>query len=656
MPGHRPARLLLGRDRLRAGRAVRRVEVAEALPLVLPRPADLRRGAGRRHRRRGRSGRPSRSRSGSSSPSTSAAASSPRRPRSCRDGERTCVAVVSAAGSTPPCSPTTSAPTAGSCGCCRSTTASATPWSSTTPASSPPPSACRHDVVDLRSAGVLLAGSALTDDSRRRARRPLHRRVDAGDGGRQPQRHLRPGRRRRRRGRGRRRRRRRHPRRRPPDLPRLPARLRRGRRAPRPGRQRGLRRRRLPRCSRRSSHWSKADIVRRGAELGVPFADTWSCYKGGDASLRHAAAPASSAARRSSSPASPTPPGTRRAERCTASRSGSGSPPRTCSTASATTTRAPGCTATTTRSRSSPSPTISTSAGFVVDFGELDDVKRWIDDTLDHRHLNDVMEGQPSAEAIARLVHEWCRGELPPPVAAASPACGCGRRRRRTPSTGRDRGRRADARRQRGVRADVPGRGPDARAPGRLRPPRPLQPRLPLVRHPVHLGLGPVRPRRRAGRATGRRRRRRGRGDGRRPRGGHRRRAVAPAAPARCRSSRRRPSGAGRSRSRRTARSRRRPATVGRRRAVQRVARSSPTAACPGDRRSCPARSPPSSPAARPPSSSSPPASSDLDEIAGVVDAHGLAPVYVMPEGTTRRRSPTAVAPSPTPSRRGAGT
>ena len=28
--------------------------------------------------------------------------------------------------------------------------------------------------------------------------------------------------------------------------------------------------------------WSKADIVRRGAELGVPFADTWSCYKGGD--------------------------------------------------------------------------------------------------------------------------------------------------------------------------------------------------------------------------------------------------------------------------------------------------------------------------------------------------------------------------------------
>ena len=27
--------------------------------------------------------------------------------------------------------------------------------------------------------------------------------------------------------------------------------------------------------------WSKADIVARGAELGVPFGRTWSCYRGG---------------------------------------------------------------------------------------------------------------------------------------------------------------------------------------------------------------------------------------------------------------------------------------------------------------------------------------------------------------------------------------
>ena len=30
------------------------------------------------------------------------------------------------------------------------------------------------------------------------------------------------------------------------------------------------------------AHWSKAQIVRRGAELGVPFELTWSCYQGGE--------------------------------------------------------------------------------------------------------------------------------------------------------------------------------------------------------------------------------------------------------------------------------------------------------------------------------------------------------------------------------------
>lgn len=29
-------------------------------------------------------------------------------------------------------------------------------------------------------------------------------------------------------------------------------------------------------------NWSKADIVTRGAELGVPFERTWSCYRGGE--------------------------------------------------------------------------------------------------------------------------------------------------------------------------------------------------------------------------------------------------------------------------------------------------------------------------------------------------------------------------------------
>lgn len=30
------------------------------------------------------------------------------------------------------------------------------------------------------------------------------------------------------------------------------------------------------------THWTKADIARRGKELGIDYSKTWSCYKGGD--------------------------------------------------------------------------------------------------------------------------------------------------------------------------------------------------------------------------------------------------------------------------------------------------------------------------------------------------------------------------------------
>jgi 6-pyruvoyltetrahydropterin/6-carboxytetrahydropterin synthase len=42
--------------------------------------------------------------------------------------------------------------------------------------------------------------------------------------------------------------------------------------------------------------------------------------------------------------------------------------------------------------------------GFVLDYGALAPFSEWIDRTLDHRHLNDVFNVQPSAENLAWLL------------------------------------------------------------------------------------------------------------------------------------------------------------------------------------------------------------------------------------------------------------
>ena len=44
-------------------------------------------------------------------------------------------------------------------------------------------------------------------------------------------------------------------------------------------------------------------------------------------------------------------------------------------------------------------------SGFVYDFNEIKSVKGWIDETLDHRHLNDVMP-RPTSEELARFIHD----------------------------------------------------------------------------------------------------------------------------------------------------------------------------------------------------------------------------------------------------------
>lgn len=46
--------------------------------------------------------------------------------------------------------------------------------------------------------------------------------------------------------------------------------------------------------------------------------------------------------------------------------------------------------------------------GFVRDYGELRFVKDFIDQELDHRHLNDVVQFQPTAECLAEwLFHQF---------------------------------------------------------------------------------------------------------------------------------------------------------------------------------------------------------------------------------------------------------
>lgn len=52
--------------------------------------------------------------------------------------------------------------------------------------------------------------------------------------------------------------------------------------------------------------------------------------------------------------------------------------------------------------------------GFVRDYHELTALKRYIDDTLDHRHLNEVLGDEcVTAERLARHLYDWCAARWP---------------------------------------------------------------------------------------------------------------------------------------------------------------------------------------------------------------------------------------------------
>lgn len=42
--------------------------------------------------------------------------------------------------------------------------------------------------------------------------------------------------------------------------------------------------------------------------------------------------------------------------------------------------------------------------GFVYDYRSLDVIKKWIDDNMDHKHLNDVFQFNPTAENMAQYL------------------------------------------------------------------------------------------------------------------------------------------------------------------------------------------------------------------------------------------------------------
>ena len=51
--------------------------------------------------------------------------------------------------------------------------------------------------------------------------------------------------------------------------------------------------------------------------------------------------------------------------------------------------------------------------GFVTDYKALDSIKKFIDETLDHRHLNDVLQFNPTAENIAKFFFKKFKREFP---------------------------------------------------------------------------------------------------------------------------------------------------------------------------------------------------------------------------------------------------
>jgi len=52
-------------------------------------------------------------------------------------------------------------------------------------------------------------------------------------------------------------------------------------------------------------------------------------------------------------------------------------------------------------------------AGFVKDYNELDCVNKYINEHLDHRHLNDIFGFNPTAENMAKFLFDHFKNDFP---------------------------------------------------------------------------------------------------------------------------------------------------------------------------------------------------------------------------------------------------
>ena len=52
--------------------------------------------------------------------------------------------------------------------------------------------------------------------------------------------------------------------------------------------------------------------------------------------------------------------------------------------------------------------------GFIVDYRELKPLKEWIDNALDHRHLNEVFgHDMVTSERLAKEIYDFCKAHWP---------------------------------------------------------------------------------------------------------------------------------------------------------------------------------------------------------------------------------------------------